>query len=139
VLTHESRRLPSWLIFNVRPMKRAILALFVLVLACGTSCAERPSDTDGMGLTQAQLAGKFGFPLRVFTLPASAQGGPGVLFWVYYERARPGKIEERQFVFQGSALKVCSTPVEFSPSRFLSLERDPDFQQIFRYNAQHGL
>lgn len=108
-------------------------------MAISASFGAQPNDDNFFGLTQAQLAAKVGFPLRVFTLPAKARGGPGTLFWVYYQRSPSGKIEEKQFVFAGSPLKVCSTDVDIIPSRFLSLERDPDFKQIFRYNAQHDL
>ena len=121
-------------------MNRAVIIVLVLCTTSCASAAEAPptSGDKYFGLTQYQLAAKLGFPLRVYTLPAKAQGGPGILFWVYYERLPSGKIEEREFVFQYSPLKVCSTPAEFTPSRFLSLEKDLDFQHIYRYNAEHG-
>jgi hypothetical protein len=116
-----------------------IIVLALCTMSCASATAPAPTGGDKyIGLTQAQLAAKLGFPLRVYTLPAKAQGGPGILFWVYYERRPSGAIEEREFVFQYSPLKVCATPAEFTPSRFLSLEKDPDFQYIYRYNAEHG-
>jgi hypothetical protein len=114
-----------------------------LFLSCLTliGCASQQKQAEGsyFGLTQAQLAAKVGFPLRVFTLPAQAQGGPGILFWVYYQKAPDGTIEEKQFSFSGTPLKVNSTAIDIVPSRFLSLERTKDFHDIYRYNAAHGL
>jgi hypothetical protein len=72
-------------------------------------------------------------------LPAKADGGPGILFWTYYERSPNGGIDERVIAFQGVPLKVSSVPAILTPEKFLSLERRGDVGEIFRYNAQHGL
>ena len=111
------------------------VSAFLLLL---TDCASLPPQpSDFLGLTQARLAAKIGFPLRVYTLPATAKGGPGVLFWVYYQKTPSGGVEEKQFSFDGGPLKVSSVSSDIVPSRLLSLERPDDFQLIYKYNAAH--
>ncbi len=117
-------------------MKSAVVSSFAALVATLVVAADKPGAY--MGLTQAQLARKVGFPLRVYTLPADAQGGPAILFWVYYQRSPSGTVEEKEFGFQHVPLKVCYMSSDITPSRFLSLEKDPDSRDIFRYNAQHG-
>ncbi len=119
----------------VRPMNRTLISFLAVLLGTILVAADTPTY---MGLTQAQLARKVGFPLRVYTLPADAQGGPAILFWVYYQRSPSGTIEEKEFGFQHVPLKVCYTSTDIDSSRFLSLEKDPDSRDIFRYNAQRG-
>ncbi len=113
-----------------------LLALSLFLVGC-SSPAKQPSGY--FGLTQAQLAAKIGFPLRVSTLPATAKGGPGILFWIYYQKSPSGAVEEKQFTFDALPLKVNSMSPDFVPSRLLSLDRPADFQLIYKYNAAHGL
>ena len=122
----------------VRRMKHIALAFILCLGVTVSSSTEPPIPTEFNGLTQTELAAKVGFPLRVYTTPAKAKGGPAILFWVYYQRTASGKIEEKEFGFQYVPLKVCYMSAGIDPSRFLSLERDSDFQQIFKYNAQHA-
>jgi hypothetical protein len=119
-------------------MNRTVTALAItFITAFAWAAAQRASD-NYMDLTQAELAAKVGFPLRVYTLPAKARGGPAILFWVYYQRSPSGGIEEKEFGFQHVPLKVCYISSGIDASRFLSLERDRDSVEIFRYNARHG-
>jgi hypothetical protein len=119
-------------------MKHAFIMALVFCASVGLSRAERSALDAYLGLTQAELSAKVGFPLRVYTLPAKARGGPAVLFWVYYQRSRAGQIEEVEFGFQYSPLKVCYMSPGIDAARFLSLERPADEKYIWRYNAQHG-
>ena len=118
-------------------MNRLYLLLFCLSLM-GCASVKRQSENSYFGLTQAQLAAKVGFPLQVYTLSARAQGGPGILFWVYYQKAPNGTIDPKQFIFDGTPLTVRSTDIGTDASRFLSLERAKDFQDIYRYNEAHN-
>lgn len=132
-------------------MNRVFIALLALCLAGCASIPER-SDSSSLagltqaqladsssyeGLTQAQLAKRLGFPMRIFLLPSDAHGGPGLLFWSYYQRSTPD-IDEKVFVFAGSPLKVKEAPLDVNPSIFLSLERASDVGEIFKYEAKHG-
>lgn len=96
--------------------------------------AERVGSTVYLGLTEPQLAKKLGFPSRVFMPTSKGEGGPGLLYWSYYERSTP-TIEEKVFAFTGSPLKVSSAPAELTPARFLSLDRTADVQEILLYEA----
>jgi len=113
----------------------SLLFLAFLVSACATP----PQNQKYFGLTQSQLAAKIGFPLKTYTLNAKALGGPGVLFWVYYQKSPSGTIEEKEFSFSGTPLRVNSTSADIEPRDFLSLEKNGDFQEIFKYNLNHGL
>jgi hypothetical protein len=114
-------------------MKRTvIIALLALCLTACASVAQRP-DTSYIGLTQAQLLKRLGFPMRIFV----ETQGPGMLSWSYYQRSTPD-IDEKLFEFAGSPLKVSASPLDVNPSLFLSLERASDRQEILRYEAKHG-
>jgi hypothetical protein len=115
-------------------MKFTVAALFGLSLMACASVAQHPDpDTSYIGLTQAQLAKRLGFPIRVFMM----QDGPDVLYWSYYQRSTPD-IDEKVFGFAGSPLKVSGSPLNVRPSLFLSLERPNDASEIRRYEAKHG-
>ena len=121
-------------------MKRICLCLAALSLSgCASVQRHQRPTPDYFGLTQAQLAAQVGFPLRVYTLPARALGGPGILFWVYYQKAANGAVEEKQFSFSGAPLKVNSVSSDIDPSRFLSLDDPRGFKDIYRYNQEHNL
>ena len=117
-------------------MRLAFVATLLILLV---GCTSLPSQPGGyFGLTQAQLAARIGFPLRVYTLPARAKGGPGYLFWVYYQKTPTGEVEEKEFSFVGGPLRGGSVSPDVVPSHLLSLDRPDDFQLIYKYNAAHN-
>ena len=116
-------------------MKR--LYLFALISCCSVHLVQAGGEESYSGLTQAQLAKKIGFPHRVDVLTIKARGGPGVLFWYYYQRLSSGHIERKMFAFDGEPLKVRETDLGIEPSRFLSLDRASDLQKIREYEAEH--
>jgi len=111
--------------------------LFLLPLLFGFACHIGAADPDIGNLTQAELAAKVGFPHRVETLSATADGGPGELFWFYCQRSPSGKIEEKMIAFKGHPLRVSMTSQGIIPSRFLSVERPSDVWQIRQYQTAH--
>ena len=116
-------------------MKRRYL--FALISCCLLQLVLATGEESYSGLTQAQLAKKVGFPHRVVVLTIKAHGGPGVLFWYYYQRSSSGHIEKKMFAFDGEPLRVRETDLGIEPSRFLSLDRSSDLQKIREYEAAH--
>jgi hypothetical protein len=107
------------------------------LLFCCAYCCDAAKPIDIVGLTQAEVVAKVGFPHRVYVLGATIREGPGELFWYYCQRARSGKIEEKTVAFTGHPLRVSETDADIDPSRFLSLERHTDMWQIRKYQSAH--
>ena len=114
-------------------MKRFYLV--ALVLFWSLRLVQASDEESYSGLTQPQLAKKIGFPHSVVVLTIKARGGPGVLFWYYYQRSSSGQIEKKMFAFDGEPLRVRETDLGIEPSRFLSLDRASDLQKIREYEA----